>query len=626
MEKIISQHESINKMYQKVTQDGMTNVADRYEAQEKVRCHAFCAKGLSCQLCSNGPCRIIPGKLERGVCGIDGDGLVMRNMVHKLNMGIAAYTYHCKEAAQTLKATALGKTPFSLKDVDKLDKLATTLGVSGNTAQEKAVNVAETVLSSLHQGSDEVSLMVERFAPASRRTVWDELGITPGGPTYEILDSVTRCMTNIDGDYISLAKVALRLGLANIYGALIPLELIQDIIFGTPQPHTAEVDLGVIDPDYVNILPNGHEPFVGAALIEAAHRPEIQEKARQAGARGIHIIGSIETGQELLQRFLVDDVFVGLTGNWMGEEFVLATGGVDLLAMDMNCSLQTLVEYAKKYNATLVQVSKLVGIRDLESRLNYLPGKVEEQALALIDLAVDNFKRRKDKRAEKGLPKTKIMTGFSNEALLKALGGTLDPLLEVIKNGSIKGVVALVSCTTFKNGPHDTTTVAVTKELIKRNMLVLSAGCGNAATQVAGLNSLAASNLAGEGIRTVCQKLGVPPVLSFGTCSDVGRLIMLVTVIAEALKVDPSQLPVAVTAPEYMEQKATIDAFGAVAFGLYTHVSPIPPVTGSTAVVKLLTETVESLTGGKLAVGDEPGQAVDGIEAHINKKRAALGI
>ena len=76
--------------------------------------------------------------------------------------------------------------------------------------------------------------------------------------------------------------------------------------------------MGVIDPEYVNILPNGHEPFVGAALIEAAHRPEIQDAARQAGARGIRIIGSIETGQELLQRFTVDDVFVGLTGNWMG--------------------------------------------------------------------------------------------------------------------------------------------------------------------------------------------------------------------------------------------------------------------------------------------------------------------
>ncbi|HCJ78580.1 MAG TPA: hypothetical protein DHV84_00905 [Desulfotomaculum sp.] len=84
----------------------------------------FAPKDCPCQLCSNGSCRIIPDKIERGVCGIDGDGLVMRNMVHKLNMGIAAYTYHCKEAAQTLKATALGKTPFSLKDVDKLDKLA----------------------------------------------------------------------------------------------------------------------------------------------------------------------------------------------------------------------------------------------------------------------------------------------------------------------------------------------------------------------------------------------------------------------------------------------------------------------------------------------------------------------
>jgi len=43
--------------------------------------------------------------------------------------------------------------------------------------------------------------MVENFAPASRRVIWDKLSITPGGPTYEILDSVTRYMTNIDSDY-----------------------------------------------------------------------------------------------------------------------------------------------------------------------------------------------------------------------------------------------------------------------------------------------------------------------------------------------------------------------------------------------------------------------------------------
>jgi carbon-monoxide dehydrogenase catalytic subunit len=36
---------------------------------------------------------------------------------------------------------------------------------------------------------------------------------------------------------------------------------------------------------------------------------------------------------------------------------------------------------------------------------------------------------------------------------------------------------------------------------------------------------------------------------------------MLVTALAEHLNVDTSELPIAVTAPEWMEQKATIDGF-----------------------------------------------------------------
>jgi len=81
-----------------------------------------------------------------------------------------------------------------------------------------------------------------------------------------------------------------------------------------------------------------------------------------------------------------------------------------------------------------------------------------------------------------------------------------------------------------------------------------------------------------------------------------------------------------VTAPEYMEQKATVDAAAALAAGLYTHVSPTPQVGGSPAFVKLLTEDLEGLTGGKLALGDDPVQVADGILAHINTKRKGLGI
>jgi carbon-monoxide dehydrogenase catalytic subunit len=75
-----------------------------------------------------------------------------------------------------------------------------------------------------------------------------------------------------------------------------------------------------------------------------------------------------------------------------------------------------------------------------------------------------------------------------------------------------------------------------------------------------------------------------------------------------------------------MEQKATIDGVFAVAYGAYTHLSPVPFITGAPKLVKLLTEDVEGLTGGKIALGDEPKAIADGIEAHIMEKRQKLGL
>ncbi|MCK5660502.1 MAG: anaerobic carbon-monoxide dehydrogenase catalytic subunit [Methanosarcinales archaeon] len=630
----ISAHESVRKMYEVLKSDGITNTFDRFDAQGK-RC-TFCSNGLSCQLCSLGPCRL-KSNTERGACGIDGDSMAMRNFLHLNIMGTTAYTFHAKEVAITLKATGKGQTPFTIKDEAKLKDFAAKLGIQGDkgllggrkelSVNELAVKVGDAMLASIHSDSDDVLDMVELFAPASRIKVWKELGILPGGPVEESMDMATRSMTNIDGDYVSLALNALRLGITTIYGAQVPLELGQDILFGTPTPHEHNVDLGIIDPEYVNIAVNGHEPFIGAALIAAAQKPQNQQKAKDAGAKGLHIIGSIETGQELMQRYENDDVFVGLTGNWLSIEPALATGGIDVFAMDMNCSPPALGEYQDQYNVKLVSVSKLVAMPGVDTKVHYKPEKVEAQAQELIGLALENFGKRKSAGIVKhDLPTQKVMTGFSAEACLGALGGTLDPLLDVIKDGTIKGVVALVSCTTLNDSGQDINTIAIAKELIKRDIMVISAGCGNAALQVGGLTTIDAQELAGDGLKAVCKQLGVPPVLSFGTCTDTGRIIMLVTAIADALGVDPSQLPVAVTAPEYMEQKATIDGVFAIAFGLYTHVAPLAPVGGAPRLVQLLTQDVEGLIGGKLAVETDMVAAADGIEAHIMKKRAELGI
>lgn len=625
----VSYHDSVQEMYEKrLKPDGMSTVFDRVAPQEKIRCR-FCTEGVSCQLCSNGPCRISEKTgAELGTCGISPDAMAMRDMLLRNVMGTSTYAHHAYEAFSTLKSTAQGKTPFGITDRDKLYFMADKLEIDKSGSQEQlAERLAGFLIAELSRGYREPSKTVTAFAPQKRQKVWQDLAIFPAGVLHEIKDATASCLTNVDGDYISLARKALRLGIACIYGAQIPLEMVQDILFGTPMPHEVDMDLGVMNPDYVNIVFNGHEPWVGIATLYEAKKSEWQDRAKQAGAKGIRIIGSIETGQEILQRFPMDDVFAGHIGNWLSIEPLLATGTVDVFAMDENCSPPNLHPYAEKYKITLVSVNDLVRIPKVDKNLDYKPPEATEIAKQLLEWGVANFQVRRQ-NVEPYVPrqKTKAVAGFSTEALLGALGGKLDPFLDVMKAGKIKGVVAIVSCTTLKNGPQDWVTVNLAKELVKRDILVLAAGCGNHGLEVAGMANMDALQYAGDGLKEVCSSLNIPPVLSFGTCTDTGRISMLVTAIADALDVDTSDLPVVVSAPEWMEQKATIDGLFSLAFGLYTHLSPIPPVTGGPELTKFLTEDLEDLAGGKVAIGDDPAEAAQAIEDHIMNKRGKLGL
>ena len=627
MTTVDSAHESVNTMVAEVRAAGETNVFDRMAAQGelgKKRCN-FCVQGVRCSLCSQGPCRITE-KAPRGVCGIDADGMAMRNLLLQNTMGTSTYLYHATEVFRTLEQATPGGT-YEIKDWSKLETLAGVVGVDLEPRDTLAKRTAEALLASLGADHRDPSPFIEAFAPAKRQEVWKSLNILPGGPLHELVYATSSCLTNVDGDYVSLALKGLRLGLAAAYGVQVPLELGQDALFGTPAPHPIKTDLGLLDPEYVNIVPNGHEPFIGAALIAAAHEPKWQEKAKAAGAKGLRVVGSIETGQELVQRFEVDDVFLGITGNWLTTELAVATGAIDVFAADMNCTVPTLAETAKAHGTLLIPVSDLIGVPGAEAPVRFDPAQAGEQAVELIEKAIANFPRRR--AMGNGAPKLRVgdaVAGFSTESILGALGGSLDPLLDVIKNGTLKGVAGLVSCTTLRDSGQDANTVAIAKELIANDVLVLAMGCGNAALQVAGLETAEAKELAGPGLKAVCELLGIPPVLSFGTCTDTGRILLLVGAIADALGVDVPDLPVVATAPEYMEQKATIDAMAALGFGLYTHVSPVPFVTGAPRLVKLVTEDLPSVTGGKLAVETDPKEAVAGMLAHISAKRAALGI
>jgi carbon-monoxide dehydrogenase catalytic subunit len=631
--KRISYHNSVQKVYERIKKDGLTSIWDRFQAQgfgsdPDKRC-PFCLKGARCDLCSNGPCRADVTIDKRGVCGITADGMAMRMMLLRNVMGASTYHYHTETTLRTLKATIEGKTPFTINEPEKLKNFAERLGIAASEdINDLALKLYMFVKDDFNVPYTEYSKVVEALAPEERKETWKKLGIFPGGIYGEMMFSTSSCLTNVDGYFASLALKAMRLGIAMAYQSQIVNEFIQDILFNVPRPHKMRVNLGVLDPDYVNILPNGHEPFLGFAMVQLARKKEWQERAKEVGAKGLRVIANIETGQEMIQRWEMDDVFYGFTGNWIMQETVLASGCIDVFVCDMNCCMPIDPIYAEKYKFKLIPVSEVVAFEGVDERLDYVPEKAEQQAAKLLQMGIDNFEKRHEEiEPIRDLDIGEAVVGFSTESILEALGGTLDPLLTAIKDGTIRGIAGMVSCTTLRDFGQDVHTVDVVKELIKRDVLVLSMGCGNGGVQVAGLCSPEAKNLAGPGLKALCEKLLIPPVLSYGTCTDTGRIADLVGAVSNALGgVAIPDLPVVAVAPEYMEQKATIDAVFALAFGLYTYVNPVPTITGGPDLVKLLTVDCKDITGGVLHMEKNTEEAVKNILTHIESRRKKLGI
>ncbi|WP_330372917.1 hypothetical protein [Lacrimispora celerecrescens] len=140
----VSYHDSVEEMLVRIRDDGLSSVFSRWDEQEKIRCK-FCLQGLSCQLCTNGPCRINEQKgPEKGVCGIGPDAMAMRNLLMRNIMGAATYAHHAYEAFRTLKETGKGNTMFQITDTKKLKWMCELTGINTNQdVNQMAVCLAE---------------------------------------------------------------------------------------------------------------------------------------------------------------------------------------------------------------------------------------------------------------------------------------------------------------------------------------------------------------------------------------------------------------------------------------------------------------------------------------------------
>jgi carbon-monoxide dehydrogenase catalytic subunit len=599
---------------------GIETAWDRFESQQP-QC-GFGLLGICCRNCNMGPCRIDPfGEGPTlGVCGANSDIIVARNLLRMIAAGAAAHSDHGRDIAHTLLLTAEGKGGgYQIKDVEKLKVLAAEyeIEIEGRTKEEIAKDLAQSVYDEF--GKQEGPIQFTNRAPKKRVELWKNLGINPRGIDREIVECMHRTHMGVDNDYVNIILHGLKTSISDGWGGSMIATELSDVLFGTPKPVWSEANLGVLEPNQVNIIVHGHEPTLSEMIVEASKDKEILDLSKKFGAEGINIAGICCTGNEVLMRH-----GIRLAGNFLQQELAITTGAIEAMIVDVQCIMPSLTTVASCFHTKIISTSPKAKFPDA-THIEFHEDRAYEIAKEIVKIAVDNFKNRDVNKVKIPDKKMKLMAGFSVEAIVSALGGSLNPLLDAVKSGAIKGIAAIVGC----NNPkvkHDYSHVNLTKELIKNNILVVETGCAAIANAKEGLLLPEAAEYAGNGLKEVCKSLGIPPVLHMGSCVDISRILVACAAIANALEVDISDLPVAGAAPEWMSEKAVSIGAYVVSSGIYTVLGTIPPVLGSKNVTSLLTEGAEGVVGGKFAVETDPFKAAELIINHIEKKRKSLGI
>ncbi len=580
--------------------------------------------GICCKNCSMGPCRVREN--TTGLCGATLATIAARNLGRHIAAGASAHSDHGRDMAHLLALTAQNKAEgLKIKDELKLFRLAKNLGISTNdrTVNEIAAEVAEKSLSLFGNQTGEIDLI--KIAPKKRQDIWRKYNVVPRGIDREVVEMMHRTNMGVDQDPENILDQAIRTALSDGWGGSMLGTEITDILFTTPVPLAAKSNLGMLKKDEVNIVIHGHEPTLSEIIAELSDQEELVQYAKSKGANGINVVGICCTANEVLMRQGVAPI-----GNFLSQEAAILTGAVELMVVDIQCIMQSLGELAKKYHTKLVTSSpkaKIPGAIHME--FNETNGVT--LAKEIIKTAIDNFKNRKEKICIPEI-KSDLIAGFSHEYIRYMLGGrfreSFRPLNDGIIDGRIQGIVAIVGCNNARI-THDDYHNYLAKELIKRDYLVVQTGCGAIANAKCGIMVPEAMEFAGEGLRSICEAVGIPPILHLGSCVDNSRILTIASEIVKegGLGEDISDLPAAGIAPEWMSEKALSIGTYFAASGVYVAFSGQPiPIESSQEVKKIMTEGWQEKFGGQLEYIQDIDLLLEKVINVIQAKRKALKI
>lgn len=598
---------------------------DRSAAMEP-RC-GFGDLGICCTICLQGPCRIDPfgPPDQKGCCGADGDTIAARNFIRAIAAGCAAHSDHGRDIASTLLHAAEGGTGgFTITDAAKLNAVAAELGIptEGSSAEQVASKVARACLEQFSRAP----LPFMQRAPEALRKRWAQANLYPKGIDREVVEVLHRTHEGVDADYRNLILSGIRAALADGWGGSMLATELSDVLFGSPSPIRSKANLGVLKADEVNIVVHGHEPALSDMVARASRDGALLDMARHKGAKGINVCGLCCTSIELLMR----QGYPAL-GNFLSQELALLTGAVDLMVVDVQCVMPGVNDIAKCFHTELLTTSpkaKMPGVKHLE----FEESKAHALAHEIVRRAIDAYTRRRQERVNIPPDVMDLVAGFTVENIFTNLGGTFRstfrPLNDAIISGRLRGVAAVIGCNNAKV-TQDEGHLAMTKRLLAADVLVVQTGCSATACAKEGfLRPEAALELAGEGLREICETVGIPPVIHMGSCVDNSRVLRaLCEMVKEGgLGADISDLPVAAAAPEAMSEKAVSIGCYAVGSGVFTVFAPPPRVEGSRNVVEFLTRGIEEITGGRFSFERDPVKGAEEMIAHIDRKRKALGL
>ena len=609
---------AVIEMMEKAKADGMSTAFDRAEVTKAC---PIGHEGNCCKNCHMGPCRLV-GKTTVGICGATLETVQARNLARAIAAGAASHSDHGRGMALTLLAAATGEAPdYQVKDEKKLLRVAAYLGVETKERpkEEIAADVAREALANFGSLKDEVTYV--KRAPAKRQELWRRLGVAPRGIDREVVETLHRTHIGNDQDAEHILMQGVRTALGDGWGGSMLSTDISDILFGTPSPVASRSNFGVLATDEVNIVVHGHEPTLSEMIVVAANEPETLEYAKSKGATGVNIVGICCTANEILMR-----QGVPLLGNFLSQELAIATGAIEAMVVDIQCIMQGIVAAAETSHTKIITTSPKAKITGA-THIQFDEHRALEIARLIIRTAIDNFTNRKKVQIPDYTDR--LIAGFSHEYIAYMLGGiyreSFRPLNDAVITGRLRGAAGVVGCNNpriTQDDPH----LAVVKELIRNDVLVVTTGCNAIACAKQGLLTPEVMDYAGHGLREICETIGIPPVLHMGSCVDNTRIL---TVLAQCvteggLGEDISDLPVAGFAPEWMSEKALSIGTYFVASGVTTWMGGTSPVGGSEEITKMISEGWMDKFGAAWYFEPDWRKTVEQALAHIDAKRAAL--